>query len=220
MATGTQARTGSRRSRALTRRRMSGERRDEMLQRLEDLFLTEGFAELTVDDIAARLQCSKSTLYAVASSKEQLVVATMKHFFRQAADRIEGRTAEVEDPRERIAAYLASIGEEMRRMSRECYEDVISFEGTEGIYRLNTRAASRRVRELIQDGVQAGAFRPIHAEYVAESVALLIEGIMDGRLLDRTGLSSGDAYSELSTLVLNVLESGVPIARKRRSAKR
>lgn len=199
---------------------MSGERRDEILQHLEELFLGEGFGDLTVDDIAAELQCSKSTLYGVASSKEQLVIATLKRFFQQATDAIEARLAEVEDPRERIATYLASVGGQMRRMSRDCYDDMVDFEGTEDIYRLNTRACARRVRELIQEGVQAGTFRPIHAEYVGESVGLLIEGIMDGRLIDRTGLTPGDAYAELSTLVLNVLESGAPAPAKKRTARR
>jgi AcrR family transcriptional regulator len=60
---------------------MSVSRRDELLHRLEDLFLSEGFSRLTIDDIAAGSSARKSTLYAVATSKDDLVVATMKLFF-------------------------------------------------------------------------------------------------------------------------------------------
>ena len=42
----------------------------------------------TLDDLATHLRCSKSTLYALASSKEQLAVRVVTHFFRGAADRI------------------------------------------------------------------------------------------------------------------------------------
>jgi hypothetical protein len=73
------------------------------------------------------------------------------------------------------------------------------------IYQLNARASARRVRELIHEGVKAKMLRPVHAEFVAESVGLLIDGIMHGQLLERTGLSSGDAYHELSTLVLQAM---------------
>jgi len=196
----------------LPRRRIKAERREELLQRLEDLFLAEGFGQLTVDDIAARLQCSKSTLYAVASSKEQLVTAAIKHFFREATRRIEERITPITSPPERIAVYLASVGEEMRRMSPSCYDDMTIFEATDDIYRLNARASARRVREFIREGVDAGAFRQVNAEFVGEAVSLLIEGIMHGRLLDRTGLSSGDAYVELSTLVLHALQTDTPPA--------
>lgn len=184
---------------------MSDERREEMLQRLEELFLAEGFSALTIDDIAARMQCSKSTLYAVASSKEQVVTATMKRFFREAAAVVESNVARIADPRERIATYLASVGDRMRRMSAACYDDMTSFEATDEIYQLNARASARRVRELVRDGVDAGVFRSVHAEFVAEATSLIIDGIMHGQLLDRTGLSSGDAYVELSTLVLDAL---------------
>jgi AcrR family transcriptional regulator len=208
MSTAPQTGSQSRRTRVTARRRMSVERREAMLQRLEDLFLDEGFSELTIDDIAARLQCSKSTLYAVASSKEQLVTAAVKRFFREATRRIEERVAPIDRPEERIATYLASVGVEMRRMSRTCYEDMTIFEATNDIYRLNARASARRVRELIHEGVEAGNFRLVHAEFVGEAVGLLIEGIMHGRLLERTGLSSGDAYVELSSLVLSALTNG------------
>src|SRR5664280_1475061 len=50
-------------------------RQSELFDRLVDLFLIEGFADLTLEDIAGRLRCSKSTLYALAHSKEQLAVA-------------------------------------------------------------------------------------------------------------------------------------------------
>lgn len=184
---------------------MDAERRASVVRQLEELLLREGFSGLTVDSMAARLQCSKSTLYAVASSKEQLVAAAIRNFFREATERIERRIAGIEDPRERIAVYLASIGTEMSRMSAQCYSDMTSTEVTWEIYRLNSRAAAERVRQFVDEGVRAGAFRQVHADFVAVAVSVLIDSIQDGELLARTGLSSGAAYGELSALVLSAL---------------
>jgi AcrR family transcriptional regulator len=186
-------------------RRMSDTRREELLQRLENLILLEGFARLTVDDLASRLQCSKSTLYAIASSKEQLVVAAVRHFFRQASTRVGEKVASITDPPQRIAAYLAGLGEEMRHMSPECYADMISMEATAEIYASHSLASAHRVRESIQDGVASGAFRAVNAEFVGAAVSLLIDGIQHGELLDRSGLSTADAYTELGALVLSAL---------------
>jgi AcrR family transcriptional regulator len=187
------------------RRRIDDARRDQLLRQIQEIVLAEGFARLTVDDIAARLQCSKSTLYAISSSKEYLVTTAIKHFFRDATTRTEERVAQVGDPSRRIAAYLAGVGTEMRKMSRACYEDLVTHDSTRDIYAINSAAAAQRVREYIRDGVQAGDFRAVHAEFVGEAVSLLIDGIQHGELLTRTGLSSGDAFTEVSDLVLAAL---------------
>lgn len=196
-------------------RRIDDARRDELLQQLQTIVLTEGFATLTVDDLAARLQCSKSTLYAISSSKEYLVTTAIKHFFRDATAHIEDRVAGITDPSERIAAYLAGVGTEMRRMSPACYQDMVGHDATRDIYAVNSAAAARRVREYIRHGVDTGSFRTVHAEFVGEAVSLLIDGIQHGELLTRTGLSSGDAFTELSNLVLAALTNKTDTAADR-----
>ena len=192
------------------RRKVDEQRREAVLLDLENLLLREGFSTLTVNSMAARLQCSKSTLYAIASSKEQLVAAAIRNFFREATERIEVKIAGIEDPRERIAVYLASIGAEMSRMSAACYADMTATDVTWEIYRINSRAAAERVRQFVQEGVKVGAFRRVHADFVGEVVGTVIDSIQHGELLARTGLTSGDAYGELSALVLNALEPRNP----------
>lgn len=72
---------------------------------------------------------------------------------------------------------------------------------------LDTHLLHREIRKLIHEGIQTGKFRPIYATFVRESTGLLLEAIADGRLLDRTGLSTQGAYSELATLTVRALES-------------
>ncbi|MFD6073446.1 TetR/AcrR family transcriptional regulator, partial [Amycolatopsis lurida] len=54
----------------MTSRRQPTARQRALLSELEAVFLAEGFSQFTLDDLAARLHCSKSTLYALAPSKE------------------------------------------------------------------------------------------------------------------------------------------------------
>src|SRR3954447_15499258 len=110
---------------SVRRRRVDLERRAELLGALEELLLSEGFTALTVDDMARRLQCFKATLYSVASSKEQLVIALTKHFFREATEQIESAVAAVDDPRRRIPTYLAGVGTAMSRCSPSFYADMV-----------------------------------------------------------------------------------------------
>ena len=78
---------------ALTRRQA------ELLDQLEELFLAEGFARFTLEDLALRLRCSKSTLYALAGSKEQLAQRVIKHFFRKATAAVEAEPSPWTTPR-------------------------------------------------------------------------------------------------------------------------
>lgn len=206
----------SRRNISPPRRTMSDARREELLGRLEGLFLGDGFRRLTIDDISSALQCSKSTLYALATSKDQLVIAVMKHFFREATVYVEKCVADTVDPRERISVYLAAVGDRMRRMSAACYADMTSSEGPDMIYQLNARASARRVHELISESVDSRRLRPAYAEFVAQAASLLIDGIMHGELLERTGLTSGEAYHQLSVLVLKATAVEPPSRRAER----
>jgi len=80
-----------------------------------------------------------------------------------------------------------------------------TFEATAELYARHSLAAAHRVRESIQDGVASGAFRAVNADFVGAAVSLLIDGIQHGELLDRSGLSMADAYTELGALVLAAL---------------
>jgi AcrR family transcriptional regulator len=190
---------------SVRRRRVDLERRAELVAALEELLLSEGFMALTVDDMARRLRCSKATLYSVATSKEQLVIALTKHFFRQATEEIETAVAAVTDPRRRISTYLAGVGSAMSRCSPTFYSDMVGFAPTAAIYSANSTAAARRVRELIDDGVRARALRAVDGTFAGQLTALAIEGIQSGVLLGNTGLTAGQAYGEMADLLLHGL---------------
>ena len=51
---------------------------------LVGLLLREGFADLTIEELASRLHCSKTTLYQLAPSKAELVTVAVRQFFRAA----------------------------------------------------------------------------------------------------------------------------------------
>lgn len=201
-----QARTpaGARRE-ASARRSAQPDRREKLLDQLEEIFLEHGFSSLTIDDLCRRLRCSKTTLYSVADSREQIIQAATRHFFAKTTATVEREVADEPDPGRRIIRYLNGVGTAMQRNSVEFYVDMVSYEPTEAIYRLNSEAAARRVRGFIEEGVRSGYFRAADAALAGQAVALLIEGMQSGELLQQTGLSAGEAYYELGDLIVNGL---------------
>jgi AcrR family transcriptional regulator len=184
----------------LTRRQL------DLLEGLQALLLAEGFRHLSLDDLATRLRCSKTTLYALAPSKEQLVVAVVNHYFKGAAERIEAQIADVADVRERIVRYLAAIGEEMQSASTDFIADVDAFDPARQIYERNTRAAAERIHGLVTEGIAAGVFHDVHAAFAAEMIGATIAAIQRGEVRGRTGLTDSQAFTQLSTFVLRALQ--------------
>ncbi|WP_026919679.1 TetR/AcrR family transcriptional regulator [Gordonia shandongensis] len=176
-------------------------RRSQLFDELLAMFLAEGFAHFTLDALAARLRCSKSTLYALATSKGDLVRAVTVHFFRGATADVEAAVAAAEQPRDRISAYLSAVGDALTPASEQFLTDLADFAPAREVYEQNTAVAMRRVQELIDDGVASGWFRDVHAAFAADLVATAMVRIQQGAVRTETGLDDADAYRELAAIV-------------------
>jgi len=180
-------------------------RQSDLLDRLVALMAAEGFSSFTLDDLALRMRCSKTTLYALADSKQALVVEVVKQYFRAAAVAVEARVDEQTDPAARVAAYLSAVAAQLRPLSRAFMADLASYPPAEEVYRRNTAAAADRIRTLVSEGVAAGAFRPVHAAFAGEMAAATMFEIQRGELFERLEMTDSEAYAELASLLLAAL---------------
>ncbi|WP_432011876.1 TetR/AcrR family transcriptional regulator [Streptomyces cucumeris] len=180
-------------------------RQTDLLERLVALIVAEGFASFTLDGLAERLRCSKTTLYQLASSKQGLVREAVKHYFKNATAAVEKRVADTSAPADRVLVYLTAVAEQLRPLSRQFLDDMADFDTTREVYEANTRHAAERIRQLITEGVAAGAFRDVHAAFVGEVAAATMEAIQRGEVTARTGLGDADAYAELASLIVHAV---------------
>jgi len=182
-------------------------RQSELLSRLIALFLDEGFRQFTLAELAERLSCSKSTLYAFGHSKEQATVNVVVEFFRAATESVETATAEHSEPAERLVTYLRAVAAALRPASAAFIKDLADHPATAAVYQRNTEAAAVRVGQLIEEGIAAGAFRPVHGAFVADTVAATMRRIQTGQVVAATRLNDAQAYDELASLVLSGVRS-------------
>ena len=180
-------------------------RHEELTGELAELFLAEGFAGFGVGDLAARLRCSRTTLYQVAPSKEQLVLTVLRSWFRGAAARIEARVARAIGPAAALRIYLVAVAEELAPASAAFYADLAAHPAAGAVYEENTEHAARRVQELVRDGVRAGELRRVDAAFVGAAVAQVMHAIQRGAIGEATGLDDARAYRRLADLVLDGL---------------
>ncbi|MGW0037756.1 TetR/AcrR family transcriptional regulator [Gordonia sp. NPDC003376] len=172
-----------------------------------ELLLAEGFAHLSVSDLATRLRCSKSTLYTLADSKEQLVTKTVTHFFRTATEHVEQRVDEAGSARESVTTYLIAVGEALSPASAQFMSDLHAFAPTRDLYERNTEAAAVRVRELIDAGVAEGAFRDVDAAFAADLAATMMARIQRREVAAATGLDDAHAYRQLASILTTGIDA-------------
>jgi AcrR family transcriptional regulator len=175
-------------------------RGDALLDGLLDIYLAEGFRHLGVADLARRLKCSKTTLYSIAPSKEQIVIVAVRAFFRAATERVEHRTALPGQPRDRIATYLQAIADELRPAGPAFIADVEAFAPAREIYQRNTQAAAHRVQDLIAEA-RTGSTQ-LDPHFVGVVARLVMEAIQRGTMSREANLEDSQAYAALSDLLV------------------
>lgn len=184
----------------MTEMTQDGPRLRQIREELLELFLAEGFSGLGIGELAARLRCSRSSLYAIAPSKEQLIAVTVRDFFRRSADRVEARLATEQEPVARIDAYLTAIAGELAPASSQFFADLDGFAPAREIYSQNTRIAAARVEELVRDA--AGRGSPVDADFIGAVAAQTMESIHRGQIRALSGHDDAAAYRALARLVV------------------
>jgi AcrR family transcriptional regulator len=175
-------------------------RRSEILAGLVSLFLAEGFLAFSIEDLALRLQCSKSTLYGVAPSKEQLITAVVRAFFRGATERVEAHLELEHDPVRRIGTYLEAISVELGPASASFFADLDLFAPAREIYAHNTAIAARRVQELVKAAERPG--HTLDAAFIGAVAGTVMESIQRGEMGTLTLLNDAAAYRLLADLIV------------------
>lgn len=179
----------------------SADRLSDLFDDIVAMFLRHGFVDVTLDEIASYCGCSKSTLYKLVDSREQLIRAAVVEFFRRSTEDVERKVGAVEGARDRITAYLSAVGTALDIASDEFMADVDSYSPAREIYEKNTRIAARRVSELIDEGVRSGDFRPVHAAFAADLATTIMVRIQQRKVRNHVGLDDASAYRELAAIL-------------------
>jgi len=183
----------------------SSERREQVLDELEGIYLAQGFRKLGMGELAARVRCSRRTLYALAPTKPELFLRVLDRFLRRIRALGADGVAKSRDPREALEALLAPGIEETRRASDAFTADVASHLPARRMLDRHQRARMTLLRELVEEGIRTGVFRGVHAELVAEVMLAAVSRVRDPRLLRRAGLSMSEAFAECSRLICHGL---------------
>ena len=188
-------------SSALSSAARTSPRTARLLEDLTSLFLVEGFLHLTTDDIAKRLRCSKTTLYQIAPSREQLFgVVVDRYLGKIREDGLASARKSKEAPRAMVELLGAGVTA-AREASWEFVRDMRLHPASRRRLDHHQRSRVADLERLIEAGIRRGAFQGFHPRMVAELILALIGRVFEPDLLASVGLSLGEAYDEAYRLV-------------------
>lgn len=188
------------------RARPTTPRQERLLDALENLFLDEGFREVTVAALAQRLRCSRRGFYELAPSKEALFLRVFDRYLKRLREA--GRRAAHGLPAdEAIGAYLAPALEAARKLSTRLMGDVQSCPPARALWERHTRERMTGLQALIDDCVRTNVFRGVDPYLVAEVMSASLRRIGEPDFLTKAGLSYRDAVQELYGLLLRGLQA-------------
>jgi AcrR family transcriptional regulator len=173
---------------------LSARPRDAILEHAMDLASVDGLQGLTIGALAARLEMSKSALFARFGSKEELQLATVdgarRVLEREVIAPAAGRRAGLDRVHGLVEAYLAYLQAEVFAGGCLLSAAVLEFDGRPGPVRDAIAAASRSwsaaLEGAIADGLAGGEIaRDADAAQIAFEINALLNQANAGYQMSR-----------------------------------
>ena len=188
--------------------------RGRLLEAARGHFLSHGFRNVTMDDLAAELGMSKKTLYAHFPSKEELLEAVMNDKFARVSATLEAiQRQQPDDFASRLQAMLLGMQRELSELKPPFVRDV-RLKAPHIFQRLEQRRArliETHFRGLFRAGQRSGDVRrDIPVTLMIETILAAIQAIMNPQKLEDLGLSPQEAFAGVIGIVLR----GVLLPRK------
>lgn len=183
------------------RERCLTDRQREILDQLGTMF-DDGFAQLTMADLAKSVGCSLRTLYGLAESRDELVLLVVDRNLwrvgRSAMAAIEPDAL----PIEAIRAYLKAAFVAVASTTQEFAHDCAALAQTREMNRAHANYLMEVTRVMLEIGIERGDFEMIDTGAVARVVAGLGAHFASPSSMPTLDTSPQEAANSLVDIIL------------------
>lgn len=160
--------------------------------------------KFTMADITKRLHISKTSLYKVVPSKDQLIhdVVTYRiSSFNRQEEAILGSELSSSD---KVFRFISLYIESFHAMSNAVYDELrLNYEEDWNRWQAFQKEKIDILMALIEEGVEANEFRPVNEAVLRRCLILSASGLADSSFLEENRLSFSDALSTLQDILFN-----------------
>jgi AcrR family transcriptional regulator len=177
------------------------ERREDLMDAAETLFLRNGFSATTIDQIVEAANVAKGTFYLYFSSKDAVLAALgrrfAEHYARTLRQAVEARPTD--DWRGRLDAYVDTGVRTL--LANGPFAEVVFHTRPPPIDWSIQRAIAAPLAELLQAGNAAGAWSAPNPPRTAMFVFSGLHGVVDDALSRGDETAPGDLVAEVREFV-------------------
>jgi AcrR family transcriptional regulator len=183
------------------------ERQRQVLGALETSVVTEGLAELTMAEIAARVNCSLRTLYEIAPSKDELVLAVVDRRLHGIGRKAMAVLDADMSPLEALRAYLQAANEAVRPTTAAFARDFADVPGAVPLLDAHEAYVIAVTRSLLDRAVAEGEIRGVDTAAVAHVLGGLGREFAHPEVSAVIADSPVDAADTMTDIILRGLQS-------------
>lgn len=180
------------------------ERQREVLRQLDAMF-RDGFAELTMAEIAARAGCSLRTLYALAPSRDELVLMVVDRQLWRIGGKAQRVIADETAPLDAIRAYLRAAHAAVSRSTDAWSRDIGTVPAVKALVDSHNQYLIDVTRILLDTAVGRGDIADVDTAAVARVLAGLGRSFADPEVARTLRSSPPQAADEAVEIILKGL---------------
>lgn len=201
------------------RERTLTERQRELLDELGAVF-DEGFADLTMAEIAARLNCSLRTLYALAPSRDELVLIVVDRNLWRVGRTAHEAISEEMAPLEAVRAYLRAATVAVSGTTEAFARDLAAVPAAKRLSDGHNEYLFEVTRTLLDLAVERGDIPAVDTAAVALVMAGLGRDFSRPEVIATVRSTPKQAADAVVDLILRGLETAPPIRARSGSGAR
>ena len=161
----------------------------EILEGARKIFAKKGFADATMDEIAAATGLAKGTLYLYFKSKRDVYLRTLQHGCTELLDRVTANTLEVSGVRAKVRVMIATrvkYAEENRDFIKIYLTEFVNITHPAAInkeFRDVQFKLAQGIEQVLRDGVVSGEIQPLDVATAAFTIQDMARSLTARRLL-------------------------------------
>ena len=184
------------------------ERQRQLLDQLEELIIGEGLADVTMAQIAARVNCSLRTLYGISPSKDELVLTVMdRRLHRIGREAIESLDPSL-PPLDALRVYLGTANEAVDSERGEMARSFLDLAGAKRLFDSHENYLTAVVRSLLDRAVAEGYIARVDTAAVAHVLGGLGQEFSRADVRPSVEKSPKQTANDVTAIILRGLEQG------------
>ena len=184
----------------------SAGRRRQIMDLAQQMFFRHGFGRVSMDELAAELHVSKSTLYKHFHAKEDLLAAVLQEYYSDIARGIgEIRADEGATYADELRRVMGFLCESLERLDARARRDIQTSAPRiwESLQDLQHRILHPVIEKLLRKGVARRAVRrDLDLALMARVVIVAVEQLLSRETVRSLSLSVQDAYQKVLGIFL------------------